>query len=150
MLVNDISSWECTANYRQTIGQYLWECHCKFVLDNNDETKHPESTGRWQHSIDSIKSCRYSRTFKQVPANQIWRVSRGIQKGCLSLLQILRYVSYQSHNTDSLMEHLESVQKFSFKYILGMHSNVKIFSMLLCFIAKQDWSNVYQILSLSF
>ena len=34
---------------------------------------------------------------------------------------------YQSQNIGSLMEHLESVQEFSFKYILYMHSNVKIF-----------------------
>ena len=51
----------------------------------------------------------------------------GIQKGCLSLIPRLAYVFYQSQNTGSLMEHLESAQKFSFKYILCMHSNVENF-----------------------
>ena len=42
-----------------------------FALDSNDETKHPEITGRWQHFTDSSKSWGYSRTCKRIPDNQI-------------------------------------------------------------------------------
>ena len=129
---------------RRTIGQYLWGCHYKFVLDSNDETKHPESTRRWG----------YSRTSKWVPANQIWGAIfndwqwRGGSRKDVYLCLYICF--YQRQNTGSLMEQLESAQQFSFKYTLRMHSNVERFFYASLVISEQDWSNVYQILSWSF